>query len=335
MNGVLPEIQQNGPWGYIWRKLRPPRRLSATTLGRLVIVFTILIGVAAINTGNNLLYLILGNLFGLVAASGVLSERVLKKIHLRFHFPDVVFARHTVLIPIELESKKSVSSFLIEVQLIDVDKNIIGTTLVRELLPYEKRTINVAVTFETRGITTIYEVRLTTRFPFQMYEKSRVLDLPPTRIYIAPEPMPVGKLTAQHKFQGNLMPSTTKRGDDEFYQLRQRDPSDPPSRIHWKRAAQTGEHFVKLFSDQQDFSFSFELCQGQSDTEFEQALSILSGFLQYAKVEAIELEIRLGEKLHSIHQNDHYLHDIQIALETIAMIQRQQVPPGLPALKRS
>src|SRR5262245_1763645 len=65
------------PW---WRRLRPPRRLSFTREGRIIVILSVGVGFAAINTGNNLLYLLLGWLLSFIIASGILSELTLKRL---------------------------------------------------------------------------------------------------------------------------------------------------------------------------------------------------------------------------------------------------------------
>ena len=47
-------------FSWLRRKLRPPRRLRFTREGRVIVILSIGVGFAAINTGNNLLYLLLG-----------------------------------------------------------------------------------------------------------------------------------------------------------------------------------------------------------------------------------------------------------------------------------
>ena len=44
---------------------------------------TLLVGFGAINTGNNLLYLLLGMMLALILLSGVLSETTLRKLRVR------------------------------------------------------------------------------------------------------------------------------------------------------------------------------------------------------------------------------------------------------------
>ena len=65
------------------RRLRPPRRLSFTREGRLLVLVAIGVGFAAINTGNNLLYLLLGWLLSFILASGFLSEATMRGLRVR------------------------------------------------------------------------------------------------------------------------------------------------------------------------------------------------------------------------------------------------------------
>ena len=53
---------------------KPPRTMTITRVGRTYLVITMGVGLGALNTGNNLLYLVLGFLLSLIIASGVLSS---------------------------------------------------------------------------------------------------------------------------------------------------------------------------------------------------------------------------------------------------------------------
>ena len=57
-----------------WSRRRPPRKLKFTREGKFFVGITLGVGFAAINTGNNLLYLLLGMLLSLIVLSGVMSE---------------------------------------------------------------------------------------------------------------------------------------------------------------------------------------------------------------------------------------------------------------------
>ena len=63
-----------------WRKFKPPRRLKFTREGKFFVGITLGVGFAAINTANNLLYLLLGLLLALIIVSGVMSELSLRNL---------------------------------------------------------------------------------------------------------------------------------------------------------------------------------------------------------------------------------------------------------------
>ena len=94
-----PDAGRRGEPMTLRRRLRepsggggPPRRLRVTRVGRTYLVITLGIGLGALNTGNNLLYLVLGFLLSVIVLSGVLSERVLRDVTVRRLLPDGAFA---------------------------------------------------------------------------------------------------------------------------------------------------------------------------------------------------------------------------------------------------
>src|SRR3972149_6506725 len=70
-----------------WRMLRPPRTIRPTKEGWWFLFATLGLGFAAINTGNNLLYLLLSMLLGTIVVSGILSEQCLKRLRLYLAAP--------------------------------------------------------------------------------------------------------------------------------------------------------------------------------------------------------------------------------------------------------
>ena len=69
-----------GPGSFLRRMLHPRRTIWPTRDGWWSLLVVIGLGVAAINTGNNLLYLLDSLLFGLIVVSGVLSEMVMRGV---------------------------------------------------------------------------------------------------------------------------------------------------------------------------------------------------------------------------------------------------------------
>ena len=74
------------------RWLRPPRTLRPTRAGWIFFALTFGVGFAALNTGNNLLYLVLSLMLAFLVLSGVLSESALRGIRVRRRLPRDLFA---------------------------------------------------------------------------------------------------------------------------------------------------------------------------------------------------------------------------------------------------
>ena len=89
-----------------WKRLRGWRRIRFTTGGAVFSVGSLAIGSAAVNTGNNLLYLLLGAMLGFIALSGWLSERTLLHLEIRRHTPRGVTVEKPIRITYYVTNRK-------------------------------------------------------------------------------------------------------------------------------------------------------------------------------------------------------------------------------------
>jgi uncharacterized protein (DUF58 family) len=229
--------------------LRPPRRLSFTREGRLIVVLAVGVGFAAINTGNNLLYLLLGWLLSFIIASGLLSELTLKRLVVERRPPPRVFAGEPFLMEVAITNDKPRrASFSIEVE------DLVGTT------PLDKRCYFLKIpaaksqrtsyrhTFARRGLYTLTGYRVATKFPFALFRKSRDVDAPldvlvyPARTAV---PRPPPRTEARGETTANR---TGRRG--EFFGLREHRSGDDRRDVHWRSSARTGRLLVREYEDE-------------------------------------------------------------------------------------
>ena len=238
-----------GVWARLRRRLRPPRRLSFTREGRIIVVLSVGVGFAAINTGNNLLYLLLGWLLSFIVASGILSEMTLKKLRVERRPPPRVFAGEPFLMEVVIHNaKENRASFSIEVE------DLVGTT------PIDKRCYFLKIpaaksqrtsyrhTFGKRGLYELSGYRLATKFPFALFRKSRDIDAPlevlvyPARVAV---PRPPPRSTSTGDVTANRL---GRRG--EFFGLRERRAGDDRRDVHWRSSARTGRLLVREYEDE-------------------------------------------------------------------------------------
>jgi len=78
-------------------RIREVFHYDVTRAGIIYIIITMLIGIAALNTGNNLLYIVVASLLAAILVSGVASAVVLRGLELDVRLPEHVFAGKTVL----------------------------------------------------------------------------------------------------------------------------------------------------------------------------------------------------------------------------------------------
>ena len=73
-------------------RIRDALDYDVTRVGIIYVVLVLLIGVAALNTGNNLLYIVVAAMLAAILVSGIASAAVLRDLELDIHLPDHVFA---------------------------------------------------------------------------------------------------------------------------------------------------------------------------------------------------------------------------------------------------
>ncbi len=78
-------------------RVRDALDYDVTRAGIVYILITVVIGIAAINTGNNLLYVVVASLISAIAVSGVASALVLRNLELDVRLPEHVFVGRPML----------------------------------------------------------------------------------------------------------------------------------------------------------------------------------------------------------------------------------------------
>ncbi len=98
------------------KRLRDAVDYEVTRAGIIYVIGTLLIGIAALNTGNNLLYIIVAAMLAAILVSGIVSALVLRDLQLDVRLPEHVFAGRPVLGRILLRNPRTrLPSFSIHV----------------------------------------------------------------------------------------------------------------------------------------------------------------------------------------------------------------------------
>ncbi len=217
--------------------------IKITKAGWIYIALTIFLGVAAINTGNNLLYLIVSAMLSFMGVSGYFGRKNMVNIDISVHYPAEVFQNVPFNIKLKVEnSKKYLPSFLLKV-------NVAGE---EEIVPYVKPggsyEISIPTVAKERGYFYIDKAVVSSPFPFnffiryrQFQEKEKFL------VYPKPEKCKVKPLSSNNRQKREREVGSCKNYEGEFFSVKDYSPGDPIKYIHWKSTAKTGDLKSKEF----------------------------------------------------------------------------------------
>jgi uncharacterized protein (DUF58 family) len=235
--------------GRALRKWRPPRRLSFTREGRTVVLIALGVGFGAINTGNNLLYLLLGWICSFIIASGFLSETTMRGLSVRRRPPPRVFAGQPFLMEISVENTKpKLASFSIEIEDLVGERPLDKKCYFLKIPAGKTQRTSYRHTFSRRGLYVFDGFRVATKFPFGLFRKSRDIDTE-GEVLVYPQLVPVARPTPRTESAGDATASRLGRRGD-FYGLREYREGDDRRDVHWKSSARTGRMLVREYEDE-------------------------------------------------------------------------------------
>jgi uncharacterized protein (DUF58 family) len=228
-----------------------PRKLRFTREGKFYILITFGMGFAAINTGNNLLYLLLGMLLSLIVMSGVLSETAIGAVIGRRLSNDEAFAGSPSRAYLEVENgSRRFSGYSLKAREQIEDAGVDQRPApVFHLGKQERRTVSLDLRFPHRGRYHSYGVRVETGFPFALFEKARFHESP--REYLVyPRLLPsLDEDQAARLLIGDLRSSERVGRGLDYYGVRDFRQGDPPNRVHWKLTAKKDRLVTREFED--------------------------------------------------------------------------------------
>jgi len=229
----------------IFRRRRRRRKFRLTREGRAFLFVTVGVGFAAVNTANNLLYLVLGLLLSLLLVSGVLSDLALWKLQIKRQLPAQVFAGKRCLVDVALRNDKRWLSS-ISVEIVD-ELDGVETEPARFVRVASGETEVASYGFEARrrGIVELGTMRALTRYPFGLIEKGYTV-FQPDEVIVYPQLLDQISTPPIFPLAGDSAPMhRTGRGSEFAGSVRFYREGDEARDIHWKRTASRGHLVVR------------------------------------------------------------------------------------------
>jgi uncharacterized protein (DUF58 family) len=224
-----------------WRVTREGKYLVGITCG---------VGLAAVNTANNLLFLLLGLLLSLIAISGVMSESNLRGLRVTRVLPRRAQVGRPYQVEVEVfNDKKRLPSYAIEIEDLRVGQPADKRCFFLKISPGSAQTAAYRRTPGRRGVSRHRGLRIATRYPFGLFEKSREIDLDGSLlVYPAVDPVAV-----THSGPGRTAGAdhALARGQgDEIMGLRPMRDGDDPRDIYWRRSSQPDQRVLRIRAEE-------------------------------------------------------------------------------------
>ena len=258
---VVPALARRTPLQ--WLAYRMDYRLTREGVVYLSGIF--IVALAAVNTGNNLLFITLACLLAGILISGIISHVVLSGVELRLDLPEHIFAGQPVLALAELiNHKQMLPSFSLRLvaprasrrkraaeKSEPAKKNageILTTPVYFPYLPRQQRARQgVELLFPHRGIYRQDALGLQTRFPFGFLEKTRQVESSMEAV-VYPSVAPSEEFYEILPLVSGELESLVRGRGHDLYSIREYQTSDCARHVDWKASAKTGALQVREFS---------------------------------------------------------------------------------------
>jgi uncharacterized protein (DUF58 family) len=252
-----PQLCQNAVefMGTLWSGLRsaltPAIRQRVTGAGWLYVAAVLMVGVAAVGSANNLLFLILAVMLSALLISGFVSRLSVAGLELDLALPEHISARQKVSGRMLVRNHKDwVPSF--SIHLAGASPGVVSSALYFPAIR-GGATIDefVEVSFARRGLYRENSFLFSTRFPFGFTERR-------AHVTLRREILVYPCLAAQPGFdrmlaglRGEIQAHYRGRSGD-FYRIRPYEPFESARHVDWKATAHTGDLQVREFTREQE-----------------------------------------------------------------------------------
>ena len=326
-----------------------------TREGLVYLILVAAVTVAALNTGNNLLFIILACLLAGIVASGILSRIILFDIDLELSLPERVFAQRPVLAWLSLKNTKRLfPSYSITVStpvpkkspqeskagVTQADQAPRAENQRRPILdqpvyfPFIPRRASVnkrvEILFPRRGRYRQEGFRFSTRFPFGLLRKSRLTHAS-QEVIVLPDVRSTEQVDAVLPLVAGEMESFSKGRGHDLHAIRDYQQTDTTRHIDWKATARAQQLKVREFTreDERRVVLVFDARLARADPvsliRFEKAVTLAASLAWRFDENSVELEFVTQSVATRLASAAEAVYPI---LETLAVV--DPLAPGAP-----
>lgn len=265
-----------------------------TKVGTTYILSTVILAVAAINTGNNAIYIAVALMLGCLMLSGLASKGGLKHLQAEIVALDEAWAGR----PADGALRIRNDSRIWNVRDVVLVSDAFAEPVLVPLIPRRSEVlVPVPFLFPRRGLAHVSVVDSYTRYPFGFFLKKR-------RLRVSSEVVVYPRILAEEQARERFRPVTGEATNtarpgfgSEIHSFRDYVRGDSLRQVHWKKSASLGRWIMK--QHEADAARSVLVVvdpykPGQaSDDQFEEMVSASATFLYYAVQRGLDVTLSL------------------------------------------
>jgi uncharacterized protein (DUF58 family) len=286
-----------------------------TSGGGVFLVIIVVVGFAAWNTGNNLLFLVFSLLCSTLFVGWMAARASLRDLTVSARFPDHIFAAEAAPVIVTLRNNKRVLpsfSVLVEARGPANDPEVNPKRRrrhIKRVLAYfsyvphrsaaEQR---VEQLFPTRGHVLIDGFELSTRFPFGFFRRRRRLRARNVDIIVYPKPEVISDELHLLPMYAGRMPAMRRGAGHDLFSMRDYQPQDDLRHIDWKATARSRRLTVREFTSEDEKRITIVLDArlpriggGDLSDRFERGVVQAASLIKHFIDERAEVRLVIGE----------------------------------------
>ena len=292
--------------------------LEVTTGGVIFVVILIIVGFAAWNTGNNLLFMVLSIMLSTIFVSWMAARMSLRDLTVSARFPDHIFAGEQAEVVVTLRnSKRLLPSFSILVEMRGtfdrpgiVMKSSAPARKTRlaylTYVPHQAAAEQaIEQTFPKRGHVLVRGFELSTRFPFGFFRHRRRLSARDVDIVVYPKPEPITDKLNLLPLQSGQTTSLRRGAGQDLLLLRNYQQRDDLRHIDWKATARVRRLTVREFAAEDERRITIVLDPTLTDDideenfriRFENGVTQAASLVKHFIDERAEVRLILGSDI--------------------------------------
>lgn len=303
-----------------------PLSFTITRPGILHLLMIVLLSLAAVNSSNNLLFVILATMISAFVVSSIVARNSLKHVSLSIQVPERVFEGDRVPVKVSVQNTKRIfPTFSICIEDSRKKAAPTGFPLYRilsgkksrshknqedayyvglhpfayfpVLSPGETRSELTVQSFPRRGLFRLEEFRISTRFPFSLFRHSERIGVG-GEVLVYPFVRDISTYFHRLPFLSGLLEGMQKGQGENLFSIRPYREGESTRTIEWKATAKTRELMARESAREEECKFCLVLDtqsvkqdeEGRWE-EFEKAVSLAASIAAHFIDRGAEIEL--------------------------------------------